>query len=58
MSEEGKEDADPNVNFNEKKLNDLIGNEKFDEAIEFLNRLTLENKTAAVNHIVVVYATL
>jgi len=52
MSEQGKEDADPNVNFNEKNLYyDLIGNKKFDEAIEFLNndRLTLENKTAAVN---------
>ena len=51
MSEQGQEDADPNVNFNEKKLFDLIINKKFDEAIEFLNndRLTSQNKTAAVN---------
>ena len=49
MSEQGEEDADPNVNFNEEKLWDLIRNQKFDEAIEFLNRLTSRNKTAAVN---------
>ena len=51
MSEQGQEDAsDPHINFDEKKLYNLIYNEKFDEAIEFLNDLTLENKTAAVNY--------
>jgi len=42
MSEQGQEDADPrNVNFDEKKkLYDLIRDEKWNEAIEFLNRLT------------------
>ena len=53
MSEQGQEDADPNVNFNEEeKLYDLIRNKEFDEAIEFLNddRLTPQNKTAAVNY--------
>mmetsp|Transcript_28568 Transcript_28568/g.52163 ORF Transcript_28568/g.52163 Transcript_28568/m.52163 type:complete len:890 (-) Transcript_28568:1548-4217(-) len=52
MSEQGQEDADPNVNFKKQKqkLFGLIDKKKFDEAIEFLNRLTSQNKTTAVNH--------
>ena len=52
MSEQGKEDADLNVYFNERKLYDLIIDNKWNEAIEFLNndRITPQNKTAAVNY--------
>ena len=50
MSEQGQEDPDPNVNFDEKKLLLLITDDKWDEAIKFLGRITLENKTAAVNY--------
>lgn len=54
MREQGQEDPDPNIDFDEKKLWQLTLDGKLDEAIQFLrvddNPLTLENKRAAVNY--------
>ena len=44
------EEADSNGNFDEEKLIKLIHDEKWDEAIELFDRLTPQNKIAAVNN--------
>ena len=46
------EASDPNDEFREDQVFDLIDHDKFDEAIEFLNNtyITKTNKRAALNH--------